>query len=231
MPKSVTQVKMPDNRYHNAFVRRRRRSTSRKASKPKSRKKSGRRRSSKKRTTKRRRSTTSTKRTSRGKCIIDNTDIVFLNSIIWDVTKDPETSSYLSQPLNMQDLNKTVCSGKLKLLVPAAFRDVFDSLSVLYEVHINKKNVTVGDILNALWKFYNVNRVTKEDLKNLLLVESKHDKAKGLLDNYRVQHSFIRFKDFLEHNTLFNGLIAQDAGAYLVRIAPNVSSPMPAFQI
>lgn len=179
-------------------------------------------------TTKKSKSKGKKSRVSHKKCSLDVTSIAYLNSIMWDVTDYKEDALHLGDTVDSNILKKVMCEGKLTLLLPAAHKTFMDPAMMLYEnqVKVSRKKVTVGDILQEIWKFYNYNHLTKDDLVKIVKnVPSQAELAQKHLDNFVAKS--VTFKSFLDNHTLFNGIVEQSKGTYMVRLAPNMSPAMP----
>lgn len=183
------------------------------------RKASGRRRKTKSRRR-------STKKTTRryGTCVIDETALKFLNSLNWDVTMYPDGATFNGLRLTVTQLNMPLCSGRMKLLVPVTAKNVDDAFAVMYELHITKQTITLKDVLVNLWKFYNFSPVLPEDLENMEVMHSQREMISQYLLSVQTQDFHLRFKDLLQGNTKFGGLIHQGSNNYTVKLADSLTT-------
>lgn len=169
----------------------------------KRRSKQSKKKSSKRRSSRRRSSV-------RARCMIDDTTLSQLNLVSWNVTTLPYQATFN----NAQVLDKPLCSKSVSLLLPAASKGPSDTISVFYEVVINKSNICLADIFNKIYHFYNEKRVTKRDLQNLAVMDSLRPQVAGLLYNNEIY-----FNEFLKGATRFAGLVPQNKrNTFLVQL-------------
>lgn len=207
----VTKVKLsPQAGTKYAFRSTKKSSKKKKISKSKQVK---RKRTSRKKSAGRKRSS-GRKRSFRKKCSVSTDKLAFINTLKWDITNNVSTATYMGQPISSQDYNKVLCEGRVRLMLPAATATAADQLSVLYEVPIARKQIRIGDILNEIYKFYNMTRLSKVDLKNVSVSEV----GKNLMASSRMP---MRFRDLNTGNTQFIGLVPQENGLYLVQLGPS----------
>ena len=155
----------------------------------------------------RRRKSSSRSKKRRPPPAIDADALRWINTVEWDVRTLPRDARYGGIAVSKQILDK--CLGnKISLIVPAASKSPTDLIGVLYELVIEKKKVTIRDVLSRLAAFYS-KRLTRTDMDHLSVMNSLH------------LTSQTRFGDLLGINTRFAGLVPQSKNVFVVRLVPN----------
>jgi hypothetical protein len=145
----------------------------------------------------------------------------------WDIREPPDVDSvrlptllHLSHSRSMENLlQNVVCSDVLKLLIPVGEDARNSHLSIYYHIDVKGSTITIGDILERIYRFYNDVPVTHEDISHLSIV----DPAKGnsILQVYHVNPRILqgmRLVDLMGARTKFAGLIHKADSFYAVNV-------------
>lgn len=146
----------------------------------------------------------------------DSRAFVELNRIRWDI-QYPFEKNLFAHLLN----TKTKwCQGEIKLLMPISKSTDDTSMMIYYQETIRKRNVTVGDVISRIDKFYNNTKVLLEDFKYVSVSENMRDFAETSIGKHSIGDlsvDDIRFADFLRGSTTFVGLQHQMKNIYSVK--------------
>ena len=149
--------------------------------------------------------------------------LVTINSMRWDIQHYPEDAMLNNMSLRensaLGDLEW--CGGDLKLLLPIV--TVYDdtSMIVYYQQRLRKARITIRDILNLIYKFYNDTKVIPGDLTYISVTETMRHFAETSLNNYYKDPGSIdslRFVHFMGGQTKFGGLKHQREDLYTLRL-------------
>lgn len=139
-----------------------------------------------------------------------------LNNIDWNITDFPD------DVLSYKILDYPWCSGELKLLLPIMPVQEDSSMIVYFQLKINKRKVSVSDILYTIWRFYNEDVVEKEDLAYAGISNSMKSFAaevsKRYNSNLEIRNS-LRFVHFVGKQTKFKSLKYHEKNIYILQLA------------
>ena len=150
------------------------------------------------------------RRSQRNQCTrLSDQDLHSINSITpsWDISKPPSLGKNSSRIV--------LCQGRMSLLLPVTIPQGLDTSILMYEHVIKKRNIHISDILLAIYKFYNVKRVSPKDIDNFGYVNS----YKGLVAQIQNHPSkeYTTFRKFLGSNLIyFGGLELEKGSTYRV---------------
>ena len=125
---------------------------------------------------------------------------------------------------NEDIMNTRVCSGNMSLLLPVALSQgsTKDQLGVFFMERIIKRIVTVGDILNKIYHFYNVKSVLPEDLIYISVPDP--DLSSEALQTYYQHPASLHQTKFIDFvgRTFLKRLLHQEGNVYSVELSDSM---------
>ena len=144
-------------------------------------------------------------------------------SIEWDISLSPLLAKVNGMLVTESFLNRKWCSeNSMKLLLPISVNvnNTGDPI-VLFEETIRTSKITIFDVLDKIWSFYNTTAVSPEDLTYVAVSNPMKAFSNDKLQSYcksPFSINTVHFKDFLQNQTKFKTLKQQDTNTFVLEV-------------
>jgi len=132
-------------------------------------------------------------------CITSTVEDAFIG-LSWNIKTKPDKKF----------VSKQVCSGTISLLLPIISVHDSKGLAVYFSATVRKRSVTLYDIMYKIYSFYNLQKITAQDVTYISIANPQL--ATELLHLNKADLAQLRFADLLGGKTRFSRLQYQNNG-------------------